>query len=207
MGVVALVVPDLFRVFGHGCRLRAVCEPLQFRAGRRVRYGYRAAQHFSVDPGGYVRLYVRRAADARCDAGFRRAVRNAYGAGCALYARLHERAHAAGLSRRRGGREPRSVAAAERAARPVERLAADVRHRRRRHRRGAGHRRAPAGDHGRHRHRGDAVAEIRGHQVLVGHLPGRRFRRAVLPGRHRLRAGDGRSRFERLDADALFARV
>ena len=186
MGVVALVVPDLFRVFGHGCRLRAVCEPLQFRAGRRVRYGYRAAQHFSVDPGGYVRLYVRRAADARCDAGFRRAVRNAYGAGRALYARLHERAHAAGLSRRRGGREPRPVAVAGRAARPVERPAADVRHRRRGDRRRVGYRRAPAGDHGRYGHRGHAVAEVRRDQVLDGHPAGRRVRRAVGTGRDRL---------------------
>lgn len=57
-----------------------------------------------------------------------RAVRYAHGAGGALYARFHERADAAGLSRRRGRRESRSGVAAGRAARPVERPAADVYH-------------------------------------------------------------------------------
>ena len=91
VGVVALVVPDFSRLFDHGRGFRAVRQSLQFRAGRCLRYGYRTPQHFPVDSGRYVRLYVRRAADAHRDAGFRRAVRYAHGAGCALYTRFHER--------------------------------------------------------------------------------------------------------------------
>ena len=82
VGVVALVVPDFSRLFDHGRGFRAVRQSLQFRAGRRLRYGYRTPQHLPVDSGRYVRLYVRRAADAHRDAGFRRAVRYAHGAGC-----------------------------------------------------------------------------------------------------------------------------
>ena len=55
---------------------------------------------------------------------------------------------AAGLSRIRGGRVAGPVAAAGRAAGPLERPAADVRHRRRGDRHRAGYRRAAAGDHG-----------------------------------------------------------
>lgn len=205
VGVVALVVPDFSRLFDHGRGFRAVRQSLQFRAGRCLRYGYRTPQHFPVDSGRYVRLYVRRAADAHRDAGFRRAVRYAHGAGCALYARFHERADAAGLSRRRGRRESRSGVVAGRPARPVERPAADVYHRRRGHRYRAGRRRAPAGDYGRHGHRGDAAAEVCRHQVLDRHPARRRFRRAVGSGRYRFRTGYGRRCFQRLDVDALFA--
>ena len=189
----------------HGHGFRALRESLQLRAGRRLRHGYRAAQHFPVGAGRYVRLHVRHSADAHRAVGLRRAVRHADGRRGALHAGFHERPHTAGLSRCGGRRVARSGAAAGRSARPVERPAADLPVRSGGDRRGAGHRRAPAGHHGRHGHRGHAVAEVRRNQVLDGHLPGRRFRGPVGTGRHRLRTGNGRGRPERMDADALFA--
>ncbi len=205
MGVVALVDPDLFRMFGDGYRVRVVRQSLQLRAGRRLRHGYRSAQHLPVDPGRNVRLHVRHPADDHRHARLRRAVRHPHGAGGALHAGIHERPHAAGLSRCRGRGVARPLAAAGRPARSVERPAADVRDRCRGDRRRTGHRRAAAGHYGRHRHRGDAVAEICRDQVLDGHLPGRRLCRAVGPRGHRLRTGNRRRRPQGVDADALFA--
>ena len=49
VGVVAFVVSDLFRMLGHGCGIRTLHQPLQFCSGRRLRHGYRAAQHLPVD--------------------------------------------------------------------------------------------------------------------------------------------------------------
>ena len=185
--MVAFVVSDILRMRRHGYGLRALHQSLQLRARRRLRPRHRAPQHLPLRAGGYLRLHVRRAADDYRHAHLRRAVRYENGPCRALHARLHEHPHAAGLSRRGGGREPRPGAAARRPARPVERPAAHLRHRRRGHRRGPGHRRAAAGHHGRYGHRGDAAPEVRGHQVLDGHPAGRRFGGAVGSGGHRLR--------------------
>ena len=192
LGVVAFVDAHLHRLLDHGRRFRPLRQSLQVRAGRRLRPGHRAAQHLSVGAGRYLRLYVRRAADDRGDARLRRAVRDPHGPGGPLHAGLHERPHAAGLPGRGRRREPRSGAAAGRPARSVERSAAHVRDRRRGDRRGTGYRRAPAGHYGRYGHRGDAAAEVRGHQVFDGHLPGRRVGGAGRPGRDRLRTGHRR---------------
>ena len=192
MGVVALVGAHHRGMLDHGRGLRALHQPLQLRPGRCLRHGHRPAQHLPLGPGRHLRLHVRCAPHVHGPAGLRRAVRHAHRAGGALYARLHEHPHASGLSHGGGRAFARSGVVAQRPPRPLQRPAANLHHGRRARGCGTGSRRAAAGHHRRHRHRGHAVAEVLRHQVLDRHLPGRRFRRHVGSGRHRLRHRYGR---------------
>lgn len=179
MGVVALVVSDLFRMFGHGCRLVLFVNPYNFVPGGV--YGMGIVLHnifpsIQVGTFGYMfdvplmlvamlvfggQFGTRTVLAALYTPGFMNVLTRLVYPDAAAVESLDPSLLLNGRLDLSNDLLLTCVIGA---------VVIGV---------GAGHRRAPAGDHGRHRHRGDAVAEIRGHQVLVGHLPGRRFRRAV----------------------------